>query len=625
MTRARTARKRRDRSRRRPRKLIRGGEDDPRTRDAARRLAQNPRDAQALLILAEAAVRREDHETARQRYRQLLDLCAAEPDMDEVEVAMRHGIAAFKAGATDEALKSLLFAHGTRPYTFEPSFTLGCLESARGSHEKAAGYFNRAHQADPDSIPATRHLGESLFTLGHYHDCILLLRRVYEQQPADGALLFMLGQAFAETEKTDTAARIFSRLRADPAVGPRAALLSAQFQIEKRQYDTAIEDLEIGLRHQSADAATVLELKYRLGSAWLRKGDIAKALVPWRQIDEVSPGYRDVPDLLARYREISSNARLKAYMLSVTSEFVTLCRRLCVHVVPRSRTKILSVALRQSEYVDITTEIDARHMARHGALPVRARGRGDRRACPARHVCQDQGDQGGQGHLYRPGSFLPGREGLRGGTDPGPGGQASPAQAPGENPVVRGLTITRQRSSSRNGTVTSRTSLVYAPPPKLAADDRPPPSAVPFFPCRRAASATGEAGARIFQEPVQGRERAEGDHIVEPVRSRRGRAWSVVAFGKAEDDPAGLQEAILREERSRSVKETPGSAMASGIPGKPAPDPTSRTLPRGPAPRSPPTYVRHAERESSTCLMTSSSPSAFTKPNRGFHRASSSM
>ena len=343
--------------------------DDARLQDAARRLAQNPRDVKALSILAEAALQSGNYEAARQRYKRLLDLCAGEPRLDEVAIALRHGVAAFRAGALEEARKSLLFAHAKKPFAFEPNNTLGCLESARGNHEKAAGYFNRAHQADPDNISSTRRLGESLFALGHHHDSIPLLRRVYEQMPGDSAVLFKLGQAYAKTGKTDTAARIFTRLRTAPSLGPRAALLSSLLQLEQRQYDRAIEDLEIGLRHRGTDAATVLELKYRLGGAWLRKGDIARALVPWKEIAAAAPAYRDVPDLLARYQEVSSNARLKAYMLSPTSEFVTLCRRLCVHIVAKARTKILSVALHKSESVDITAEVDAG--ARHEVVLYR--------------------------------------------------------------------------------------------------------------------------------------------------------------------------------------------------------------------------------------------------------------
>ncbi len=330
---------------------------DPRAREAARRLAQNPRDAKALLVLAEAAFQAEDYEAARARYSALLDLCAAEPDIDEGEVVLRHGIAAFKAGAIDEARKSLLLARARNDVGFDENFTLGCLERAAGDHEKGAAYLIRAHRVDPDRIDATRLLGESLFALGHFRDAIPLLRRAYEQFPGDAALLFTLGEAYAETEKKDTAGRIFGRLRTDKLLGPKASLRSAEIQMDERQYDRAIEDLEIGLRLVGADADTRLELKYRLGVAHLKKGDIAKALVPWREIAEIAPSYRDVPDLLARYREMSTNAKLKSYMLAPTSEFVTLCRKLAVLVYPRTRAKILSVSLRKSEYVDITAEV----------------------------------------------------------------------------------------------------------------------------------------------------------------------------------------------------------------------------------------------------------------------------
>jgi tetratricopeptide (TPR) repeat protein len=320
--------------------------------------AVNPRDAEALLAAAQSASRAGQFETARQRYRQLLDLCASRPGLDEIDLSIRHGIAAFRAGAVEEAHKSLAFAHTKKPFAFEPNHTLGCLESARGNLARAAGYLVRARQADPDSTAAARLLGETLFKMGHVHDSIPLLRRAWEHAPGDTALLFLLGQAFSAAGKGDTAAKIFSRLRTDPARGARAALLAARLKLQGRQYDAAIEDLEIGLRHGGTDQATTLELRYALGTAWVRRGDVAKGLEQWKAIAETSPSYRDVPELIARCTEISSNAKLKAYLVSPTSDFVTLCRRLCGFAVARSRAKILAVALRQREYVDITAEVD---------------------------------------------------------------------------------------------------------------------------------------------------------------------------------------------------------------------------------------------------------------------------
>jgi hypothetical protein len=78
----------------------------------------------------------------------------------------------------------------------------------------------------------------------------------------------------------------------------------------------------------------------------------------WKEIAAVNPRYRDVPDLLARYGELSSNRKLQTYMLSPTSDFVTLCRKMAISFYVKSKTKLLNISFRQSEYVDIVAEVD---------------------------------------------------------------------------------------------------------------------------------------------------------------------------------------------------------------------------------------------------------------------------
>ena len=328
-------------------------------RDAMRRLGLNPRDAKALLTAAEAAFRSEDFLAAQKYYKRLMELSGPGSGVDEFEAALKHGIAAYKSGAIEEAFGSLLVACRMNESSFEANYTLGCLEYGRDAYDKAAAFLLRAHTSNPDHALTVRLLGSSLFQLGRYRDASVFLRKAVEYLPDDKDALFELGQACDESDQKDAAAKIFSHLRADPRLGPKAALRSATINLAMRQYDRAIEDLQIGLRHDGVSSDARLELEYLQGLAHLKKGDTSRALEIWRSIATSDPAYKDVAELIARYGEITSNARLQSYLLSPTPVFVTLCRTLASAIFPRARVKILTVSIRRSEYIDIAADVDA--------------------------------------------------------------------------------------------------------------------------------------------------------------------------------------------------------------------------------------------------------------------------
>ncbi len=327
-------------------------------RDSKKRLAQNPRDSKALLTLAEIAFREEDFQSALLHYKSLVDIAAAVPGVDEFDVTLKHGICALKLGDLDEAYKSLMFARNLKEDNHDVNFNLGALEYTRSNFEKSAAFFMRAHNADPENLLTVRNLGTGLYKMGRFREAIPFLKKTLEATPEDKETLFWLGNASYEAGQTDTAVKIFTHLRTDPKLGPAATLYCGSIYLNSKLYDKAIMDMELGLRHENVRQEIALELKYRLGFAYLKKEEIARAMGLWREVAASNPGYRDVQELLGRYGEMSSNRKLQTYMLAPTSDFVTLCRKIALGFYVKSKTKLLNISLRQSEYVDIVAEVD---------------------------------------------------------------------------------------------------------------------------------------------------------------------------------------------------------------------------------------------------------------------------
>ncbi|HRZ90088.1 MAG TPA: tetratricopeptide repeat protein, partial [Spirochaetia bacterium] len=216
----------------------------------------------------------------------------------------------------------------------------------------------QAAQAKPDHAPTLRHLGHAQFKAKRYKEALVNLRKAAELEPEDKDSLFAMGECYYELGQNDQAIRIFSHLRADPKLGPNASLFSGTLQLNMRQFQKAIMDFEIGLRHPEIPVETLVELKYRLAAAYLRAQELAKAVTVLNEIQSIFPNYKDVPAQLAKYRELNSNRNLQVYLMGATGEFVTLCRRIALSFFPKAKVKITDIAVNKNDWADILTEVE---------------------------------------------------------------------------------------------------------------------------------------------------------------------------------------------------------------------------------------------------------------------------
>jgi len=76
-----------------------------------------------------------------------------------------------------------------------------------------------------------------------------------------------------------------------------------------------------------------------------------------KEIQKITPGFKDVPSLIVRYQELNQNKNLQTYLLSVQSEFVALCRKIVVQFFPGAKVKITDISV-FADYTDIVSEID---------------------------------------------------------------------------------------------------------------------------------------------------------------------------------------------------------------------------------------------------------------------------
>jgi len=326
-------------------------------REASRRLAQDPRDVPALQDLAEVAFEEQDYANSYKYYRSLVSLCGANPEIDEFEVNLRLGQSALKVKKPEEAYKHLMVARSLRPDEFEVNFNLGLMEYMQKNHQKASEHFRIAHSQRPDDVATNRYLGHSLYSQRAYSEGIEVLQRVLDFEPEDKKAQFLLAKSYYAVKQNDLALKIFTRLRTDPEIGAISALHAGTLNTNAKKFDAALEDFDIGLRHENIKQAVFVELKYRLAEVYLKTGELSEALRLWKEISTLQPNYRDVSEKIGRFQEVNTNRFLQTFLMGASSDFITLCRRIATRYYANSNTKLVNISLRKGEYADILAHV----------------------------------------------------------------------------------------------------------------------------------------------------------------------------------------------------------------------------------------------------------------------------
>lgn len=327
-------------------------------KESTRRLAQNPKDSEALLALGDLYYREETWAQAMKTYAVLIDVCGSNPDLDEFEINMRYGLSAVKSNRLEDAYKGLLIAHTLKNDNFEVNYNLGYLEYLRKNYDKAVQILKLARKQNPDHVQTVRYLGMALFKLKNFKDALVCLKKAVDLDPDDKDALFIMGQCYFELGSLDNAIKLFTHLRADPQIGPSAALFAGTIHLNQHQYPKAIMDFEIGLKHTDVKQETLIELKYRLAAANLKQQEIGKALQLLNEIQAAYPNYKDVVAQIQKYQELNANKNLQVFLLSPPSDFVVLCRRIVEGFFPRAKVKIIDISVQKNEYADILAEVE---------------------------------------------------------------------------------------------------------------------------------------------------------------------------------------------------------------------------------------------------------------------------
>lgn len=326
-------------------------------RDATRKLSQDPHNPSALLELGDLYYNEKAWDKAYPIYETQLSIAPAHKEIDVFTAALRQGICAVKLEKLQDAFRGLNTAAKLRQSDYEVNYYLGIAYYKNNEFEKAAQSFKRVIMIKPEAANINSPLGLSLYKAKHYRESLSYLKRALNENPENKEALFSLADAMNESGYGDKAMKIFMHLRPDPEFGARSCLAAGMNHIKIGQYDKAIQDFEIGLKHQNVPQDVALEIRYRLANAYFQTKAISKGLAVLTELQMLNPSYKDVPQLMARYQELNQNKNLQIYLMSSSSDFVALCRRIVMSYYQKATVKIVDISV-NPDCVEILVHID---------------------------------------------------------------------------------------------------------------------------------------------------------------------------------------------------------------------------------------------------------------------------
>ncbi|UKI55759.1 MAG: tetratricopeptide repeat protein [Treponema succinifaciens] len=296
-------------------------------KEANKKLAKNPHDPAGLIPLGDVYFSSQIWDKAYLIYNDLSKLDSKSGFVNLDECFLRLGISALQLGKNPEAVQALVSAYKINSVSFENNFYLGKAMFNQKLYEKSVPLFKKAILAKPESTGVYFLLAQSLYFAKKYRECLSFFKKALDEDPSNKEALFNMSDAMFQEGRGDRAIKIFMHLRADPVYGARSCLRAGIFHTKINDLNSAIQDYEIGLKHENEPSDIRVEIEYNLARCYFEKNQIAKGLALLKAIRNSVQNYKDVNSLINRYQELSQNNNLQIYISANSNDFVTLCRK----------------------------------------------------------------------------------------------------------------------------------------------------------------------------------------------------------------------------------------------------------------------------------------------------------
>ncbi len=326
-------------------------------REAEKKLKQDTRDPRGLIPLAEIRYNDQDWEKAKELYSVVIEVAPLHQNLNLGDIYFKAGACALQTNDLENAFKNLSFALKENPENFDTLFYLGQTYYKSKQYDKAIPFLNKAMAINRENMKIHEFLGLSYYEKQDYRKAFPHLKATFDSNPENKTVLFAMAESLYHCGKMEKAQPVFLHLRADPEFGAKSCLYSGMYNTTKKQTEKAMKDYQIGLKHTSAPTDILNNIRYNLAQTYISVNNITEAITLLKEIQAITPGYKDVPVLISRYQEMSKNSSLQTYLVAGSSDFLALCRKIVNSYYAKAHVKIIALEAKP-DVVEIKTEIE---------------------------------------------------------------------------------------------------------------------------------------------------------------------------------------------------------------------------------------------------------------------------
>ena len=301
------------------------------------------------------------------------------PPLNEAEVHERIAVINLRIGNLEKAAHEFRIVTALDPNHVNALYQLGIIERDSGEPQKAITTLSKAVRADDSFVQAHMELGKLNYNLNYLERAKKALRRAVQLDQSLSEARYYFALTLEKMRNFKEAIEEFQIVLKEKSYTFDSYTHLGHIYMEMSNAVQAFENFEKALETGADDPQKIIELKYDYANYLVSAGELNRALTLWKEVQTVSPEYKDTAEKIEIYGEVGRSENLTRLMTSSKQDFLaaglSLCRQLRIHVEKHKFGKENFVeftgGMRQGRE-DVTVIVHfARWTSQVGEIPVR--------------------------------------------------------------------------------------------------------------------------------------------------------------------------------------------------------------------------------------------------------------
>jgi len=227
----------------------------------------------------------------------------------------------------EEALKEFLLLAKREPSEASHYVSIGRLFEARNRTDKAVEHYQRAIRVDERNAAAHGRLGLLLYREKNVTEARAHLDAAVRLNPEHYEAWFYIGRILKDGRDCPQALSAFEKASRDPELKIKALVERGGCLISMGSIQRAVSELERAAKLADENSPEALYAHYFLAHAHEKTRKIELAIDHWEFVYRRKPGFKDVSEKMARYKDLRTDDRVKDYLTVGPEAFAALCNR----------------------------------------------------------------------------------------------------------------------------------------------------------------------------------------------------------------------------------------------------------------------------------------------------------